>query len=886
LAKTLPDIKINTKIQLKALRTKNNNILFIILFFFTGCYIVISQEFPLKKGINRKDSLSIKQDTVKIDSIKLPKERLEDVIKDKAKDYKVNDFIKKIATLYNEAELHYKDIELRSGIIIIDYNRNLAYAKGIVDTSGVYTQRPRFKQGSQESEQDSLIYNFKTKKAVIFNADTEQEGMLIHAEMTKRENDSTIYMNRAEITTSKKKKRDYFIGVNNIKVIPNKKVVGGKSQLYLADVPTPIIFPFFYVPLTKGRASGILLPTWGDNSRQGYFLQNGGFYFAINDYVDLALTGDIYTNGSWGFRANSSYKMRYRFGGRFSFRYENLIQGQRGLSDYSKSTNFNISWSHNQDQKASPNSRFSASVNFGSSKFYRNSLNELSTTNYLDNNLSSSISYFKNFANTPFNMNIALTHSQNTNTETITMSLPNMSVNMDRLYPFAPKDGAKKNSIHRIGVTYGVQMQNNVVTDDAHFFKAGMFEKAKSGMQHNLSMSTQMKALKYITISPNLSFKEVWYIKTIDKKWNSTTNSIDIDTISGFKSYRTYRGNVSASTTLYGIFNFKKGRLKAVRHKMDISTSYGYAPDFSFYYDVVQKNILGEFEEFSPFDGGVFGSPSRAISQSVSFNIRNLFEAKVGSKDSTDVEYKKIRLLNNLDFATSYNLEADSLNWSPVAVTASTKLFEDLNLNFSAALDPYAIDVNGNKFNTFNINNGGSLFRLTNASITARYRLSNKTFSKDKKTKSKKEDNQHDDDQFGSKIGNRERNKTADKKETTKKVKLFHSKVPWNLSLDYSVGYSNMRRESEINRNTLRFNGSLELTPKWDISFSSGYDFKQKGLSFTRLGFKRDLDSWRMNFSWTPFGNNASYYFFIGVKASTLSDLKYDQHKIPDKRLF
>lgn len=872
------------------MHTRYNNILFIILFFFLGSTFTFSQDIlpirkikPVKKDSIKKDILLLETDSVTIDSVKLPKERLEDVIRDKAKDYKNNDFIKKIATLYNEAELYYKDITLKSGIIIIDYNKNLAYAKGIVDSTGAYLQRPKFKQGSQESEQDSLIYNFKTKKAVIFNVDTEQQGMLIHATMTKRENDSTIYMNRAEVTTSKKKKRDYFIGINNIKVIPNKKVVGGKSQLYIADVPTPIVFPFFYVPLTKGRSSGILIPTWGDNSR-GYFLQNGGFYFALNDYIDLALTGDIYTNGSWGFRTNSSYKKRYRFNGSFRFRYENLITGQRGLSNYSKTSNYNINWSHNQDQKASPNSRFSASVNFGSSKFYRNSLNELSTPNYLNNNLNSSISYFQNFVNTPFTMNVSVTHSQNANTEVIVMSLPSLNVNMDRIFPFAPKDSPKKNAFQKIGFNYGMQLENNVTTNDTDFFKRAMFDKAKSGIKHNISISTQFKALKYINFSPSVSYKDVWYIKTIDKKWNPTTNKIEIDTVSGFKSYRTYQGGVSATTTLYGMFNFNKGRLKAIRHKVDLSTTYGYTPDFNFYYDVVQKDILGNYEEFSPFEGGVFGEPGRNVSQSVSFAIRNLFEAKVATKDSTDVKYKKIQLLNNLNFITSYNLEADSLKWRPLAVSASTELVNDLNLTFNAALDPYAIDVNGKRFNTFNINNGGSLFRLTNADITARYRLSNETFSKGKRTK-KNDSNEQTYDQFGSNIGNNQ-SIPSNNNDKTKKVELFHAKIPWNLNLDYSIGYLNHRRENEINRNTIRFNGNVELTPKWKINFSSGYDFIGKGLSYTRMGFERDLDSWRMNFSWTPIGQNASYYFFIGVKASTLSDLKYDQRKLPDKRLF
>lgn len=881
-----------TKIQLKDLQTRYRYILFVFLFSFFGNYTAFSQELPLKKNsrknmLVKKDSITTVVDTVKIDSVKLPKERLEDIIRDKAKDYKKNDFIKKIATLYNEAELYYKDIELKSGIITIDYTKSLAYAKGILDTTSVYKQRPRFKQGSQESEQDSLIYNFKTQKAVIYNVDTEQEGMLIHANMTKRENDSTIYMNRAEITTSKKKKRDYFIGVNNIKVVPNKKVVGGKSQLYLAGVPTPIVLPFFYVPLTKGRASGLLLPTWGDNSR-GYFLQNGGFYFAINDYVDLALTGDIYTNGSWGFRSESSYRKRYRFNGRFALRYENYITGQRGLSNYAKTTNFNILWSHNQDQKASPNSRFSASVNFGSSKFYRNSLNQLDANNFLDNNLSSSISYYQKFVNTPFSMNVALTHTQNTNTQIINMSLPNVNVNMDRIFPFAPKEGAKKNAFQKIALNYGMQLQNNVVTNDQDLFKAGMFDKAKSGIQHNVSLATNLKALKYITITPSATYKEVWYLKTIAKRWNPTTQMIETDTVAGFKSYRTYLGNVRASTTLYGMFNFKNKRLKAIRHKMDISTSYGYTPDFNFYYDVVQKDILGNFEEYSPFDGGVFGSPGRTVSQSVSLNIRNLFEAKVASKDSTETEYKKIRLLNNLDFSTSYNLEADSLKWRPVAMTASTKLVKDLNLNLSASLDPYAIDENGTRYNTFNINAGGGLFRLTNANLVLKYKLSNKTFSKDRKKgdDNKNEDIDADVNQFGRNITNRQQAKKSKKEENTKKVELYHAKIPWNLSLDYNIGYSNINHENEINRNTVRFNGSLELTPKWNINFSSGYDFKLKGLSYTRLGFKRDLDSWNMSFSWTPFGDNASYYFFIGVKAAALSDLKYDQNKIPDKKLF
>lgn len=875
------------------MQANNNKILLAIFLIICTGYLCNAQEIPKQRELpNSNPNIQAKSDSldnnikvIKLDTVKV-NERLQDIIKDKAKDYKHNDFINKVATLYNEAELYYQDIELKAGIITIDYQKNLAYAKGIIDSSGVYTQRPKFKQGSQESEQDSLIYHFKNEKAIIFNIDSEQSGMLINADIMRKENDSTIYMNTAQITTSKKKKRDYYIEVNKIKVVPDKKAVGGKSQLYIADVPTPVIFPFFYVPLTKGRASGILLPTWGDN-RQGYFLQNGGFYFAINDYVDLAVTGDIYTNGSWGLRFDSSYKKRYKFGGRFSLRFENLINGQRGLSDFSQTNNFNLSWSHSQDSKSNPNSRFSASVNFGSSQFFRQSLNELSNTGFLNNTLNSSISYFKNFNNTPFSLNAALTHSQNTNTNVINMSLPNLNVNMDRIYPFSGKNGAKKNPIQNIGLTYSMSVQNNIVTNDDDFLKSEMFKDARSGAQHDVSLSTNIKALKYITLSPNITYRDIWYLKTINKRWDASNNEVAIDTINGFESFRTYSGGVSASTTVFGTFNFKKGKIKKIRHTMKPSISYGYTPDFSFYYEDFQSNVNGDIDQFSKFEGGIFGAPTRNLSQNLSFALRNLFEAKVQDRDSTKTDYKKITLLNNFDFSASYNLAADSLNWSPMRFTTSTRLFENLNLNLNATFDPYAINANGQRINTFNVNNGGSIFRLTNASMVASFNLSNETFSKEKKDKNSSSDNEPDQNQFGNNNDfNREQNSTKPEEQEKKKIKLFAYKIPWKMSVNYNLGYSNFNRENEISTNTVRFNGSLQLTPKWDINYSSGYDIKGKGLSFTRLGFARDLDSWRMNFSWTPFGNNSTYYFFIGVKASTLSDLKYDQRQVPDRRLF
>ncbi len=836
------------------------------------------------------DSIPLKEkDSIKTDTIHVKKELLEDIITDKAKGYKSINMKNKITTLYDEAELFYQDIELKSGKIIIDFGKNLAYAKGIIDSTGAYIQRPSFKQGAQETIQDSLIYNYKTKKAIVYGARTEQQGMIIDALITKRENDSTMYLDRAEITTSKKKKRDYYIATKNVKFVPGKKAVGGASQLFLADVPTPLILPFFYVPLTKGRTSGVLIPTYGDNGK-GYFLQNGGFYFAINDYVDLAVTGDIYTNGSWGARFDSSYKRRYKFGGRVGVRFENLINGQRGLSDYTKTKNFNIKWNHSQDGKSNPSSRFSASVNFGSSQFFRQSLNELSNPQFLKNTLSSSISYYKKFEGTPFNMNAALTHSQNTNTSKINMSLPNLTIGMDRLFPFAPKNGLKKNPIHNIGLTYSMALQNQISTSDDKFLKAGMFDEAKAGINHKISLSTNIKALKHLTISPSVNYRDVWYLKTINKKWDSSNNEIAIDTINGFETFRDYSGSVSASTKVYGTFKFKKGKIAAIRHTMTPSVSYGYSPDFSGYYEDVQNDTFGDTEQYSKFDGGVFGRPNLNSSQNLSFNLRNTFEAKIKNKekDSIKTPYKKLKLLNNFDFSTSYNLEVDTLKWNPVRMTTSTVLFKKLNLNLNATIDPYAITASGKRINKFNINNGGSLFRFTNANLTASFNLSNDTFKKSENDSKDEDDSNNDDaNQFGGDLrnSNQQQANTTNKQET-KKINLYELKIPWKLNLNYNLGYNNMKRENEFGTNTLRFNGNVELTPKWGINFSSGYDFKNNGLSFTTLGFARDLDSWRMSFNWTPLGNRSTYYFFIGVKSSTLSDLKYDQQKVPDKNLF
>jgi hypothetical protein len=887
---------------------KNNQFLFLLILIFGIVNITLySQEIREKSSENfkvqlkdtlkipLKDSLALKpKDTLGLkpkDSIAKPKELLESIIVHSADSLIRQDMKNKKILLYKNAHINYNDIDLTAGFIEIDNNTNIITAKGIKDSIGSYSQRPIFKQGSEESTQDTIKFNIKTEKAKIWGLRTEQQGIIIRGEVSKKHNDSVVFIENIKITTSEKEHPDYYIDIKRAKFIQNKKLVAGASQLVIADVPTPVILPFAYVPLTKGRTSGVLMPTWGENSRQGYFLQNGGYYFVINDNFDLALLGDVYTNGSWGFRAESGYAKRYRFSGKFDFKYENLVTSLKGFEDYSKGTNYNIRWNHSQDTKASPNSRFSASVNLGSSKYYRESLNEYNTNAFLTNNLSSSVSYFKKFVGTPFNMSLSVTHSQNTNTEEIAMTLPSLQVNMDRVYPFTGKNGAKTNALQKTGLSYSLQADNRINTKDEFFFKKQMFEDAKSGIQQNISLNTNMKALKYFTLSPSLNYKEVWYFDRLNKTYDDVNNKIETDTVSGFNAFREYSGAVSLSTTFYGMFKFKKGNIEAIRHVVRPSVSYSYRPDFSGYNDIVQKSAdPTDFLEYSPFQNGIYGSPGTGISNSLNFSLDNNLEAKVRKTDSTETEAKKIILLNNLNFNTSYNMAADSLKWSPVGVNAGTKLFKDkLSLNVRATLDPYAIDVNGKKINTFNINNGGSLFRLTNAGVTMNYSLSSKKDDTSKQTSKEKtaEDN-NSEGIFGEDLdaSNEQVDNKASDKNKVKETKLYQSKIPWTLQLAYTLNYSNNNREQEISSNSLMFQGDIELTPKWNVGFNSSYDIKNKGFGYTQLRFSRDLDSWKLNFNWVPFGERQTYYFFIGVKSSMLSDLKYDKRQVPDRRLF
>ena len=857
---------------------------------------------PLMPAPVVRDTVTV--DSLQNDSIQSKQGFLTDKIKYKAKDYvRLSQKDQKIY-LYNEAEIYYEDTELKAGVIILDYIKNEVYAGRLIDSLGNYTQTPYFKQGENIVIPDSIRFNFDTQKALIFNSRTEQQAglgqlgsdaMKVYATVTKKENDSVYFLSEGKLTTSKDTiNPDYYIRVRKAKFVPKKKVIAGLSNIYIADVPTPIALPFAYFPLTSGRTAGVMMPTFGNDPDRGYFLQNLGYYVPMSDYADLTLTGDLYTNGSWGFRAASVYSKRYKYRGNFNFRYENQITSQKGFDDYSRGTIYNIQISHSQDSKANPNSRLSASVNLGSSQYYRNSLLQQNLPNTQINNLSSSISYSKTFPAYPsVNLSLTATHNQNTNTEAVDLTLPTLQASLERIFPFAKREGIKKGAFQNINFQYDLNARNSISTTNDEFGTAEMFDNAKVGARHRIPISTNFKVAKFLSVSMGGNYEDVWTLQTYNQRFDEETQTVVTDTISGFDRFNQYSLSTSLGTTVYGTFNIGEDKkIQAIRHIMRPSVNYGYAPSFDQYYDEYINGVSGDTVTYTRFQNTLYGVPSSGQSSNLGFSLANSLEAKVRDKDSTKLEPKKVFLLNSFNLTTGYNFESDSLNLNPVAITGGTNILDNkMSINFGANLDPYALDNTGRRINTFNIANGGSLFRLTSARANISYSISSEDFKPDSDREKYPTEGDiyveasggRTDDLFG-KANNFNESRFDDKDELNKENPIYQNKIEWDLRLQYALSYSNSTRQNDFTNNSLMFSGNVTLSPGWDVGVSSGYDFKGKGFTVTQLRFRRDLGSFKLNFDWTPFGDFERWYFFIGIKSSLLKDLKFENRSQPPPR--
>lgn len=826
---------------------------------------------------NDNDSSVIAVDSIKIDTLQR-EERLEDVLAYNS-DEQIHEWKKKMSYLLRNAVVNYTDMQIRADYIEINWETGDVYADGKRDSTGMIIEPTIFKQGGKEYEQHSFKVNFKTKVGVAYNVRlNEGEGVLV-GDRVKRANDSIMYIRGADYTTDtyfierKTNDPDYVLRTSRAKYIDgkNKVMITGPINMRIYDVPTPLTLPFAYLAMGDTRSAGIIIPSFGERTDVGFFLEGGGFYLPIGEYLDLSVTGEVYTKGSWGVHTASAYRKRYRFNGGFRFDYENRVTGIKGLDDYSKATNYRLNWNHSQDPKANPNLIFTANVNFSSSQYYRESINNQNIINgdVFTNSTSSSISVNKTFPNSPFSLSVVASHHQNNNFgsdlgATMQFVLPQLTFNMSRIYPFAPKAGSKKGLLNNLAVGYNLNVVNNINTIEDDAFTSRMWDNAKNGARHQVNLATGVTLGNYFPISFNANYNEVWALKTITREYDPNEAQVIDRDVNGFDAYRTFTMGTSISTNIYGTFISKKENalIKGIRHVISPTVGFNYNPNFLSdewgYYDTY-RGADGRQVLYSRFENGAFGAPNIRQNAGLSFSLRNNLEMKVRSKsDSTG--FKKIKIFEYLDISSSYNMVAEEFKLGAINVSGMTKLFDQFNLQFRATFDPYKVRFEEGREVGERIDELGA-FRLTGYSVNFGYNFDNKTFG----------GGEIDSKQYKKRGNVRNENFYFDDED------YAHFTIPWKLGVSVNHNYNRNLTHKGIDNTVLALNAAISPTPYWSLSTSTSYDFAQKKFSYSAINFNRDLRSFNLTFSWVPFGQYKTWNFFIGIKASILSDaVKYD----------
>jgi len=802
--------------------------------------------------------------------------------------------------LYGEAKIVYEEITLEADYILYDMDLNTVVANGLPDSAGTIRGKPIFTDASGTFNSKALEYNFKTKRAYVEEVVTEQEGGFLHAEETKLQKNGHIHLKNGKFTTCDAEHPHFYLALTKGISMPNDKIVSGPAYLVLADVPLPIGIPFGFFPNTTTKTSGVLIPRYGEEDRRGFYLQDGGYYFAMNEFVDLRVTGDIYSNGTWGVRLGSNYKLNYKFSGNLNVRYFKNINGYKGIEGfYDVSRDYNIGWSHNQDARANPNSSFRASVNLSSSSYDKNHTRNINSV--MTNTKQSSISYQKSFPNSPFNLSASLNQSQNSKTNGVNLTLPKISLNMARINPFKRKVATGPTKWYEdIQLSYTSLLENRINTTDSLLFTSQVWNDMENGYKHNIPLNLSIRPfrktpmLQTFAITPSFNYNGVLYTKQMYKEFDSydaNGKAIITDTLVNKISYaHSLYPSISSgwSPKIYGMYQFSgKGRMEAIRHVMTPSASFSYVPDISeympdYYRDVVDEND-SVLTTYSIYEGQLYGTPTlRGASGSLNFSIRNNLEAKMRSKEDTIDELEKVKILDNLSFSTSYNLfHTDTVTpaWSTINLNGSTRVFKDkLNLSFRGVLDPFGYDTATNRSRVREtwFSQTGKPIRLTNFSVSAGFRLSSK-----KETAGRKDDQANLDRE--SQLNNREMlgDDPMDQYDVNQEEyygSYVDFDIPWSLRVDYSFSYSKPMDEGRVVQ-TLRASGDFSLTPNWKLGFNTGYDLDKKQFTTTNLSIYRDLHCWEMRISVVPFGTYKSYNFQINAKSSILSDLKYNKRK-------
>lgn len=817
------------------------------------------------------------------------------------------------AILYGEGNVEYGQFKLNSQEIRMELDKSTVYATGVVDSTGNLVGAPVFKDGKDEYESKEMTYNFKTERGFITDVISEQGEGYLTGGASKKMQDGSFFIEDGKYTTCEDHEHPHFyFNVTKGKMIPNKNIVTGPVYMVLSDVPLPIALPFGYFPFTKDYSSGIIFPTFGEDYNRGFYLRDGGYYFAISDYVDLALRGEIYTKGSWGISGHTSYVKRYKFRGNFDFSYLTTIYGEKGSADYSKQTNFQLVWSHSQDSKANPNMSFSASVNFATSGYSRNDLNSYYSSSFTENTKSSTVNMTYRFPGSKWSLSTTASISQRTQDSTLAVSFPNLNVTLSQVAPFKRKKsvGGEK-WYEKIRLSYSGQFQNSLTAQQDEFFKKSLIKDWKNGMKHSMPVSATFSLFKYINISPSISMNDRMYTSKIRRQWDTQSSREVADTTYGFYNLFDFSASLSLDTKIYGFWKpmkFLGDKIQMIRHVITPTISISGSPDFSDpmwgvwgSYDYVDSQGNPQTKKYNYFSHGIFGSPSQGKSGVVSVSLANNLEMKVKSDaDSTGV--KKVSLIENFTISQSYNFAADSMNWSNVNTSILLRLVKNFNLNLSATWDPYTYRLSSSgspvRVNVPRWKAGKGWVRLSSTGTSFSYTFNNQTFKKkkdngtDKKNGGGDDGNAPLDGENGNNADNtedpgdlrRRRRQEAKQQAATADADGYAKwECPWSLTFNYSINYGygafdydKLEYKGKWTQN-LSFSGNIRPTTNWNFSFSASYNFDLKKIAYMNCSISRDLHCFSMSASFVPFGPYKSYSFNIAVKSSLLKDLKYDK---------
>ncbi len=834
---------------------------------------------------NAIDSLlTIEPDTLPADTAgRKQKNFLEEIIQGKNRDSLYYDVRGKMVHIYEQGDVTYGNMNIKADYMRVSMDTKEILAYGKADTSAYGHTRPEFTEAGSTYTMDTVTYNIDTKRAKIKGVVTKDgEGYLTGREVKMMHDKSFNIQGGVYTTCEHTDHPHYYISMTKAKFIPGKKIVSGPLYLVIADVPLPLVIPEIFFPMNMKRKTGIIMPSYGEDATRGFYLRNGGYYFSFNDYIDLKLTGGIYTLGSWELAASSNYRVRYKFGGSVGVNYAKTIIGEKGSADYQNSNNFKVTWTHQQDSKFNPNSTFSANVNFSTSGY--NKLASTSLNEYLNAQTNSSIAYSHSWKGTPISMSANMQYSQNLNTGDVSLGLPSINLNVNRFYPFKRKVVVgKERWYEKIAMTYKAQLQNSINTKSDQLLTKEALGQFRNGVKHSIPISASFNVLGYINLSPSVNYTERWYFSRVEQNWNPETQIIDKDTVRGFYRVYDYNASVSANTTLYGMYQFKnpKGFVKAIRHTINMSLSGSIAPDFSKekygYWKTIQAGPDPEKTvKYSPYQGALYGVPSSGRNASVSFSMAQTLEAKIRSdEDTTGV--KKVKIIDDFSFSLSYNFLADSMKLSQsIPVRIRSSIIPKFGINISMTLDPYEVDkATGKRYNKLLLLTRGIPGRIASTGWSCGYTFnSSNLYTEATINDISKQYPEYSNPYFY------DPNDPLDPalRRQLMTSQYYDFSMPWNASFNYSINYTNNGVKARV-VNTLGFNASVTLDKKknWAISYTGGFDFERKELTPGVVNIIRDLHCWQMNFSCVPFGYRKSWSFRINVKSSLLQDLKYEK---------